>query len=91
MDIIKLIPNDLILIIKDYVFGKCSKCNKKYEFWELNRNCIIYQYFSIFEEDYNMQKNPKRYKFICNKCKKLYYEVKQNNKKELILYKDILY
>ena len=91
MDIIKLIPNDLIPIIKDYLLKKCSKCKKKCEFWELNKNCIIYQYYSLFDEDYYMQKNPKKFKYLCNNCKKQYYEIKNDDNNDIILYENILY
>lgn len=90
MDIIKSIPNDLIPVIKNYLYGKCNKCNKNCEFWELNKNCIIYKYYSIYEDDFYMQKNPKKYKYLCNKCKNLYYHCKDNNYDEIILYEDIL-
>lgn len=77
MNIINKLPFELNNLILDFCCGECNKCNKTFSHDQLNFNCVIFQYYSVFEEDYYFQKNPQKYKYLCTHCKKEYYQTKE--------------
>jgi hydrogenase maturation factor HypF (carbamoyltransferase family) len=87
MNIINKLPYDLHFLLLEFFSGKCNKCNHEYCYNELNHNCVIFQYYSVFDEDYYFQKNPQKFKYLCNTCKKEYYETKEKSlNNEIILF-----
>ena len=73
---LNLIPNDLHYIIFDFYFAKCQKCNKIKEYYQIETNCKICNYKSVFDDDYFLNVPIKEYKILCKSCIKNF---KKNN------------
>ena len=67
------LPDELINIILEYVFGECDHCLKKIYFKNLHKKVIIYKYKSIFDDDYYLPKESFHFNLICNHCLKTYF------------------
>jgi hypothetical protein len=75
-----ILPNEIIRIIKSFYYGKCDKCNKSKEFYNLKKNITLHKYSSIFDDNYffNMS-NFEYYKFICLDCFDYTYHLSEKN------------
>lgn len=62
------IPSEIIEKIIEYKFGKCEKCKKYTHFDELTKNCRIFEYRSVFHDDFWSYDNIYNFDLICEKC-----------------------
>lgn len=66
------IPIDIVNIIIEFAFKKCEKCNEIKHFTELNTNCRIFEYMSVFDDCFCEEKTFENFNVICKKCIKKY-------------------
>ena len=69
---LKYLSKDLYVRILDFSFGKCEKCNIQKNYTDIINDCYLYNYLSIFDDDFNIQKPIKYYRLLCIECKKNY-------------------
>ena len=62
------IPEDVVNLIIEFAFGNCEKCKKYIHFSNLTRNCRIFEYRSVFHDDYWSYDNIFNFNIICNEC-----------------------
>ncbi len=74
MNIFKKLPKDIIDYIISFALDKCNKCNKIYNFQSLDRNCRIFKYRNVFQDEYWDDNNDEivTYDLICKDCIKNY-------------------
>ena len=78
------LPLELIDIIFDFSVGKCSKCHKFYNFDNLKRNCRIFEYKNVFQDEFWNKDEIMNFSSICKKCiskfsGKIIVNLKENN------------
>ena len=59
------LPKELLDIILEYAFGECEKCNKIYNFDQLTKNCRIFEYKNVFQDDYWNRDEMVSFQLIC--------------------------
>jgi len=74
---LNLIPNDLHPIIFDFYFAKCQKCNQLREYHQIETNCNIYNYKSVFDNDYFLNQPIKKYGILCKPCIKNFRKMRE--------------
>ena len=62
------IPEEVVEYILSFMFSKCTKCSNIYHFSELTANYILFEYKTVFDDDYGREKFV-IYEKICNDCK----------------------
>lgn len=62
------IPEAIVEYILSFIFVKCSKCSTNYHFSEITSNYKMFEYKSVFDDDYGMD-HFIVYERICNDCK----------------------
>ena len=78
MSLIKLInnlPDELIDVIKSFIYVKCKKCFNPYIFDVKVIRYEIFGYVSVFEDDFDLWLDDglfNIYDFLCNECIKNY-------------------
>jgi hypothetical protein len=67
-----LLPLDVAKYIFTFTCGKCEKCNKYYHFSKLRKNCKIFVYKNVFQDDYGFDEVIDSFDLICCYCIKTY-------------------
>lgn len=62
------IPTEIIEHIISFCFSRCKECSMHYHFTELTKKYVLFEYRSVFHDDYGFE-NYKIYDIICNDCK----------------------
>lgn len=68
-----LIPTDIYYFyIYKFLFIECNKCNKQIHYSNIITNCKVFTYFSVFDDDYDLNNEVESFDYICKPCLKLY-------------------
>ena len=67
------IPEDIFnFCLYKFLFIKCDKCNKIIHYTNIIRNCKIFTYKSVFDDDYGFDEQIQSFNYICKDCIKSY-------------------
>jgi hypothetical protein len=67
-----LLPEDVTRYIFTFIFAKCERCNKYCHFSKLRKNCKIFIYKSVFQDDHGFDEVIDSFDIICYDCIKEY-------------------
>lgn len=73
--IMKYISKDLYKRILDFSFTTCEKCNINKHYTEIINDCYLYEYLTVFDDNFNIQKPILYYKILCKICKNEYRKI----------------
>lgn len=62
------LPKELSKIIYSFAFGECNLCTKFIHFSELIRNCQIFEYKNVFQDEYWNNEEIINFNCICKTC-----------------------
>ncbi len=62
------LPKEILDIIFDYAFAKCEKCKLIYNFDYLTKNCRIFEYKNVFQDEYWNRDEMVAFQTICKSC-----------------------
>jgi len=67
------LPIELIDYIKNFLTGRCEKCEIVWDEYYLYKNCVIYKYYNIFDDRYFFPREMEEYTYLCLMCKNKHY------------------
>jgi hypothetical protein len=69
----EIIPEDVFILIQDFLYGICNKCSKKCKFQKLVHNWKTIKYKTVFDDSYFIKENGETIRIICHHCIRNYY------------------
>jgi len=67
------LPEDVCILITDFLHGKCNKCNITYHFKTLKYDWISFKYKSVFDDSYFFKEKNETIRIICHHCIRKYH------------------
>lgn len=62
------LPCEIVEKIIEFGFDRCEKCKKQTHFTELTKDCRIFEYRSVFHDDFWSYDNIFNFNIICKRC-----------------------
>ena len=68
------LPEDVFILIQDFLYGTCNKCSRKYNFQKLVHNWKPIKYKSVFDDSYFINENGGAIiRIVCHRCIRNFY------------------